>query len=85
MIGCNGCRRGSTSTSWRSTRTKVGSDTQILIERAGRHGRQMIGKSPWLQSVHVETERRPGDIIDVAVVAAGQNSLTGAELQRAAA
>ena len=65
--------------------TKVGIDTQILIERAGRHGMQMIGKSPWLQSVHVETTAIPGDIIDVAIVGAGQNSLTGAELQRAAA
>jgi tRNA-2-methylthio-N6-dimethylallyladenosine synthase len=65
--------------------TKVGSDTQILIERKGRHATQMIGRSPWLQSVHVETAAVPGDIIDVAIVGAGQNSLTGAELQRVAA
>ena len=65
--------------------SKVGIDTQILIERQGRHGMQMIGRSPWLQSVHVETSAVPGDIIDVAIVGAGQNSLTGAELQRAAA
>jgi tRNA-2-methylthio-N6-dimethylallyladenosine synthase len=65
--------------------SKVGIDTQILIERQGRHGMQMIGRSPWLQSVHVETSAVPGDIIDVAIVGAGQNSLTGAELQRVAA
>jgi tRNA-2-methylthio-N6-dimethylallyladenosine synthase len=65
--------------------SKVGIDTQILIERQGRHGMQMIGRSPWLQSVHVETSALPGDIIDVAIVGAGQNSLTGAELQRVAA
>ncbi len=65
--------------------SKVGIDTQILIERKGRHGMQMIGRSPWLQSVHVETSAVPGDIIDVAIIDAGQNSLTGAELQRAAA
>ena len=65
--------------------SKVGDETQILIERAGRHGRQMIGKSPWLQSVHVETGAVLGDIIDVSIIGSGQNSLTGAELQRVAA
>ena len=35
-----------------------GRDTQILIERKGRRAGQMIGKSPWLQSVHVETDAR---------------------------
>jgi tRNA-2-methylthio-N6-dimethylallyladenosine synthase len=65
--------------------SKVGSDTRILIERKGRHAGQMIGKSPWLQSVHVETAAMPGDILDVTVLAAGPNSLAGAERQRAAA
>jgi tRNA-2-methylthio-N6-dimethylallyladenosine synthase len=65
--------------------SKVGASTQILIERKGRHGSQMIGKSPWLQSVHVESDARPGDLIDVALVAAGPNSMTGALLQKAAA
>ena len=31
---------------------------KVLIERKGRQPGQMIGKSPWLQSVHVETRRR---------------------------
>jgi tRNA-2-methylthio-N6-dimethylallyladenosine synthase len=66
-------------------RSKVGMNTQILIERRGRHGSQMIGKSPWLQSVHVESDARPGDLIDVALVAAGPNGMTGALLQKAAA
>jgi tRNA-2-methylthio-N6-dimethylallyladenosine synthase len=66
-------------------RSKVGSDTRILIERKGRHAGQMIGKSPWLQSVHVESVAVPGDLLDVTLVAAGPNSLTGAERQRAAA
>ena len=38
-------------------RASVGKDIDILIERKGRHAGQMIGRSPWLQSVHVETER----------------------------
>ena len=66
-------------------RSKVGCDTQVLIERLGRHDGQMIGRSPWLQSVHVETGAQPGDIVDVTMVAAGPNSMTGAELQKAAA
>jgi tRNA-2-methylthio-N6-dimethylallyladenosine synthase len=66
-------------------RSTVGVDTQILIERKGRHEGQMIGRSPWLQSVHVETQARPGDIIDVTLVAAGPNSMTGALANRAAA
>ena len=66
-------------------RSKVGADTRILIEREGRRDGQMIGKSPWLQSVHVETGARPGDMLDVTLVAAGPNSLTGAVRRREAA
>ena len=66
-------------------RSKVGVDTQLLIERKGRLPGQMIGRSPWLQSVHVETGAAPGDIIDVTMVAAGPNSMAGAVLQRVAA
>jgi tRNA-2-methylthio-N6-dimethylallyladenosine synthase len=66
-------------------RSTVGKDTQILIERKGRHAGQMIGRSPWLQSVHVETAAAPGMMLDVTVLSAGPNSLAGAELQRAAA
>jgi tRNA-2-methylthio-N6-dimethylallyladenosine synthase len=66
-------------------RFKVGVETQILIERRGRHEGQMIGRSPWLQSVHVETDAVPGDIIDVTLIAAGPNSMTGAARQKVAA
>jgi len=65
--------------------SKVGVDTQLLIERRGKRPGQMIGRSPWLQSVHVETDAPPGALLDVTLVAAGPNSLTGAERQRAAA
>ena len=66
-------------------RSKIGVDTQILIERKGRHDGQMIGRSPWLQSVHVETDARPGELLDVTLVAAGPNSMTGAVLAKVAA
>jgi tRNA-2-methylthio-N6-dimethylallyladenosine synthase len=65
--------------------TKVGCDTQILIERRGRRPGQMIGRSPWLQSVHVETGAGPGDIVDVTLVSAGPNSMAGAVRRREAA
>ena len=45
----------------------------------------MIGRSPWLQSVHVETDAATGDLVDLTLVAAGPNSMTGALLAKAAA
>ena len=66
-------------------RSKVGIETQVLIERAGRRPGQMIGRSPWLQSVHLETAAQPGDMVAVTLIAAGPNSMTGAERRMAAA
>ena len=65
--------------------SKVGCDTRILIERKGRQAGQMIGRTPWLQSVHVETSARPGDMVDVTLLSAGPNSLAGAMCQKVAA
>ena len=59
-------------------RSKVGIDTQIMIDRRGRAPGQMIGKSPWLQSVHVETGAPIGAMLDVTLTSAGPNSLGGA-------
>jgi len=66
-------------------RASVGKDIDVLIERQGRHAGQMIGRSPWLQSIHIETDAVPGDIIAVTTTSAGQNSLAGAVRERAAA
>jgi tRNA-2-methylthio-N6-dimethylallyladenosine synthase len=66
-------------------RSKVGLHTQILIERHGRRDGQMIGRSPWLQSVHLETDAQLGDVVDVTLISAGPNSMAGAERQQAAA
>ena len=63
-------------------RSKVGTETRLLIERRGRHEGQMIGRSPWLQSVHVDSAAQAGDILDVTLIAAGPNSMTGAERQK---
>jgi tRNA-2-methylthio-N6-dimethylallyladenosine synthase len=66
-------------------RGTVGKTTRILIDRKGRRPGQMIGKSPWLQSVVVETDAPIGSMLDVSVTAAGPNSLFGAVLQQAEA
>ena len=63
-------------------RSKVGVETQILIERAGKYPGQMIGRTPWLQSVHVETDAKAGDLLDVTLISAGPNSMTGAVRQK---
>jgi tRNA-2-methylthio-N6-dimethylallyladenosine synthase len=63
----------------------VGKEIQVLIERPGKFPRQMIGRSPWLQSVHVDTPSRPGEMINVLLTSAGPNSLTGALCRRVAA
>jgi tRNA-2-methylthio-N6-dimethylallyladenosine synthase len=66
-------------------RSKVGIDTQVLIERKGKLHGQMVGRSPWLQSVHVRTDAQPGEVIEVALIEAGPNSMHGAVRQQEAA
>ncbi len=57
----------------------VGKATRLLLERKGKRDGQLIGKSPWLQSVHVTApDLAIGDMVDVRVTSAGPNSL-GAE------
>ncbi len=55
----------------------VGKRTRVLLERDGKLPGQKIGKSPWLQSVHVMTDAQIGDMVDVDLVSAGPNSLAG--------
>jgi tRNA-2-methylthio-N6-dimethylallyladenosine synthase len=66
-------------------RASVGRETEVLIERRGKYPGQMIGRSPWLQSVHVETDAAPGDIVPVTLTAAWHYTMTGALLTKAAA
>lgn len=64
----------------------VGRETSILLERKGRHPGQLVGKSPWLQSVHINAENNMsiGDLVTVVIASAGPNSLSG-ELHRKSA
>ncbi|HWK36973.1 tRNA (N6-isopentenyl adenosine(37)-C2)-methylthiotransferase MiaB [Sphingomonas sp.] len=63
----------------------VGRACALLVERKGKLPGQMLGKSPWLQSVHLITDAAIGDIVDVDIVSAGPNSLGGMARVRAAA
>ena len=64
----------------------VGRRTTILLERAGRYPGQLIGKTPWLQSVHVTApDQAIGDMIEVDIISAGPNSLAGEIGRRKAA
>jgi tRNA-2-methylthio-N6-dimethylallyladenosine synthase len=59
----------------------VGMTTKVLLERRGKLADQFIGKSPWLQSVHIVGDQFAiGDVVDVELSAAGPNSLTGKPL-----
>jgi len=56
----------------------VGRRFDILLEKPGRHPGQMIGRSPYLQSVNVlAPEARIGEFVTVDIVAALPNSLKG--------
>ena len=56
----------------------VGRETSVLFEKPGREPGQLIGKSEYLQSVHVRApERLKGQIARVKITEAQANSLTG--------
>lgn len=63
----------------------LGRACQVLIERKGKLPGQMLGKSPWLQSVHLMSDAAIGDLVDVDIIRADPNSLAGAVRTRAAA
>jgi tRNA-2-methylthio-N6-dimethylallyladenosine synthase len=64
----------------------VGRTTDVLLERPGKFAGQLIGKSPWLQSVHVlAPELSIGDIVTVKITDSGPLSLKGEPTMRAAA
>lgn len=56
----------------------VGKTMPVLFDREGKREGQLIGKTPYLQSVYVEGgERLRGEIVDVAITSSTQSSLTG--------
>jgi tRNA-2-methylthio-N6-dimethylallyladenosine synthase len=64
----------------------LGKRTSVLLEKPGRLEGQLIGKSPWLQSVHILAPGLSiGDIVEVDIVEAGPLSLKGEMLMKVAA
>jgi tRNA-2-methylthio-N6-dimethylallyladenosine synthase len=58
--------------------SQAGKTLNVLFEKPGRHRQQAIGRSPYLQSVHVEDARHLiGQIVPVRITTGQQNSLTG--------
>jgi tRNA-2-methylthio-N6-dimethylallyladenosine synthase len=67
-------------------RNTLGKTTEVLLERPGKLAGQLIGKSPWLQSVHVLAPGLSiGDVVTVDITDSGPLSLKGEYLMRAAA
>jgi tRNA-2-methylthio-N6-dimethylallyladenosine synthase len=67
-------------------RDTVGKRTSVLLEKPGTLDGQLIGRSPWLQSVHILAQGLSiGDIVEVDIVDAGPLSLKGEITMRAAA
>jgi len=61
-------------------RSKIGTYCDVLLERAGRHDGQMIGRSPWLLPVAVETTAHIGTMLPVRLEKAESNSFIGQAL-----
>ena len=66
-------------------RSKIGQTVPVLITGKGRNPGQAHGRSPWLQAVHFELPHDQamtiadliGTIVDVRVIDASLNSLSG--------
>lgn len=58
-------------------RACLGRTLSILVEKPGRKPGQVVGRSPYLQPVHLEAEIAPGRIVDARIDALGTNSLSG--------
>jgi len=60
----------------------IGRTCEVLLERKGKLPGQLIGKSPWLQSVHLVADAAIGDMVEVEIAAAWPNSVSGVERVR---
>jgi len=59
----------------------VGRDLSVLVERAGRNVGQMLGKSEYLHSVHIDNATAQiGEVVPVRITRAMTNSLTAVQI-----
>jgi tRNA-2-methylthio-N6-dimethylallyladenosine synthase len=55
----------------------------VLLERPGQHPDQQVGRTPYLQAVHVRTARAvPGETIDVLITESRSHSLAAVAVAR---
>jgi tRNA-2-methylthio-N6-dimethylallyladenosine synthase len=62
---------------------KIGAVMPVLLDKPGRHPGQLLGRSPWLQPVHIDAPASAmGRIVEARIGAATINSLAGRALDR---
>jgi tRNA-2-methylthio-N6-dimethylallyladenosine synthase len=58
--------------------SKVGQRMSVLLDRKGRRPGQLVGRSPFMQSIHLDApDRLLGELVEVEIEAAQPNSLSG--------
>jgi tRNA-2-methylthio-N6-dimethylallyladenosine synthase len=58
--------------------TLVGQTVPVLLEKPGREPGQLVGRSPYLQAVHIQGDRALiGQVVDTHITGVGTNSLSG--------
>jgi len=63
-------------------RSMVGRNLPVLLEKAGRDAGQLVGRSPYLQPVHLEAPAGLiGTTVDAHITGVGSNSLSGHYVQ----
>ena len=63
----------------------VGRQMPVLLDRPGRHPGQLVGRSPYLQAVHLDAGPHViGDLVDVAIIEQHPHSLGGRLIDRVA-
>jgi tRNA-2-methylthio-N6-dimethylallyladenosine synthase len=63
----------------------VGRILPVLVEKPGKYAGQVIGRSPYLQSVNFATDAfRPGEMVDCRIDATRTNSLAATLVRKAA-
>lgn len=56
----------------------IGMVTEVLLEKPGRYAGQLVGKTPYLQTVQIEADQSLlGKVVPVLLTEAGSNSLFG--------
>jgi tRNA-2-methylthio-N6-dimethylallyladenosine synthase len=67
----------------RFNESKIGTVMPVLLDKPGRHPGQLLGRSPWLQPVHIDAlASETGRIVEARIGAATINSLAGRALVR---